>query len=513
MSGQSHRARARFPAVAFSNTAVVAADQAPLYTPNMKIRTLEGSDLTLSPAVIDGLRAAFQGNLLTAYDPGYDAARRVWNGMFDRRPALILRCRGTADVVRAVLFVREHRLLVSVRGGGHSIAGLGVCDGGVVIDLSPMRGVLVDPARRTARAQAGCTLGDVDRETQLHGLAAVLGMVSDTGIAGLTLGGGFGWLTRRHGWTADTLVSMEVVLADGEVVRASADERSELFWALRGGGGNFGVVTSFEYQLYPVGPPVTGGLVLWRGEEAPEVLTFYRELTRQAPRSLTLAAVLRPALAAPGIPAELVGRPTVGILLCQSANDEDAMRLVASIREFRHPVVDNVTRRPYQQLQRMLDAGQPAGRRYYFKSEYLRRLDQGLLDALVEHGARIRSPHSAIQLIHLAGALNERPAHDSPVGNRDAAWVVAIGAGWEHAAEDGVNVAWARTAWRAIRPYSTGGVYVNFLTEDDGPERVEAAYGARALEKLAALKRTLDPLGLFRHTKGVLERAPRRTFG
>ncbi len=286
----------------------------------IKLREMDGGTVDLSPEALQSFKSAFRGQVLTPDDAAYDESRRIWNAMIDRHPGLIARCTGTVDVVQAVRFALQHRLLVSVRGGGHNIAGLAVCEGGLMIDLSLLRGVWVDPARRTARAQAGCTLADVDRETQLHGLAAVLGFVSATGIAGLTVGGGFGYLTRRHGWTCDNLVSMEVVTADAEVLQVSADENEDLFWALRGGGGNFGIVTSFEYRLFPVGPEVLGGAIVWRGEDATMVIDAYREFSAAAPRELTSVAVLRIAPPAPWLPKEIHGKPIAAIFVCHSGS-------------------------------------------------------------------------------------------------------------------------------------------------------------------------------------------------
>ena len=466
-----------------------------------RIRTLDGEARVLPPEAFQAFRAAFRGAILREGDAGYDETRQIWNAMIDRRPALIARCTGTADVVAAIAFVREHGLLSSVRGGGHNIAGLAVCEGGVMIDLSAMRGVWVDAARRIAVAQAGCTLGDVDRETQLHGLAAVLGFVSATGIAGLTTGGGFGYLTRRFGWTCDNVVSAEVVTAQGEVLRASESENAELFWCLRGGSGNFGIVTSFEYKLFPVGPEVTGGAVVWPAEEAGEVLEFYRTFAAAAPRELTCIALMRLAPPAPWLPKEIHGKPIIGIFACHSGTPEQAARDVAPIKAFGKPAADILVRRPYAQMQGLLDATQPKGRRYYWKSEYLPGLQPSALAAMAEQAAHIPSPHSAMILFQIGGALNDLPAGHSPAGNRDAAFVCNIASSWESAADDAANIGWTRTAWQAMKPFSTGGVYLNFLTEDEGADRVRAAYGGDIFERLGAMKRKYDPGNLFRHTK------------
>ncbi|MDP1899313.1 MAG: FAD-binding oxidoreductase [Rubrivivax sp.] len=468
-----------------------------------KLAGLNGKTVELNPETLQAFKTAFKGQVLSADDAGFEDSRKIWNAMIDRRPGLIARCTGTADVVQAVRFARQHGVLSSVRGGGHNIAGLAVCEGGLMIDMSLLRGVWVDAARRVAQAQAGCTLGDVDRETQLHGLAAVLGFVSATGIAGLTVGGGFGYLTRSHGWTCDNLVSMEVVTAAAQVLRVSETEHTELFWALRGGGGNFGIVTSFEYKLFPVGPDILGGAIAWRGEDAKQVLDAYREFSAKAPRELTTVAVLRRAPPAPWLPKEVHGQPIIALFVCHSGKVEDGEALLAPLRKLGRPVADTVMRRPYAQMQSLLDATQPKGRRYYWKSHYLAGIDSRTIDLAAEHAGRIRSPHSAILLFQIQGALNERPAGYSPAGNRNAAYVLNIAGAWESAADDAVNVAWARECFEAMRACSTGGTYINFLTEEEGRDRIEAAYSPADLGKLAALKRRYDPDNLFRHTKSI----------
>jgi FAD/FMN-containing dehydrogenase len=470
----------------------------------IKLANMDGGTSDLQPEALQSFKAAFKGRVLAPDDADYEETRKVWNAMIDRRPGLIARCTGTADVVQAVRFAREHRLLCSVRGGGHNIAGLAVCEGGLMIDMSLLRGVWVDPARRTARAQAGCTLADVDRETQVHGLAAVMGFVSATGIAGLTVGGGFGYLTRRYGWTCDTVTSMEVVTADGSIKTVSADENDDLFWALRGGSGNFGIVTSFEYRLFPVGPEILGGAIAWHGADAKEVLEAYRAFSAEAPRELTSVAVLRIAPPAPWLPKEAHGKPIVAIFVCHTGKIGDGEALIARLRKVGRPIADVVTRRPYAQMQSLLDATQPKGRRYYWKSHYLPRVTGEAIDIAVEHAGRIRSPHSAIIFFQIEGALGELPAGHSPAGNRDAEYVLNITGAWEKPDDDDANIRWARDCFEATRSLSTGGTYLNFLTEDEGRDRIEAAYGRANLERLAALKRKHDPDNLFRHTKQVL---------
>ena len=469
----------------------------------IELRAADGGAVQVSPEILQAFRAGFRGPVLGPDAPEYEETRRIWNAMIDRRPGLIVRCTGTADVVAAVRFARQHQFLVSVRGGGHNIAGLAVCEGGLMIDLSLMKGVWVDPKRRTARAQAGCTLGDLDRETQSHGLAAVLGFVSATGIAGLTVGGGFGYLTRRHGWTCDTLVSMEVVTAQGTLVRAAADENAELFWALRGGSGNFGIVTSFEYELFAVGPEILGGAIAWRAEDAKEVLEFYREFTAKTPRDTTCVAVLRIAPPAPWLPKEIQGKPIVAVFVCHTGGIEEGEKVVAPLRALGRPVADIVTRRPYTQMQSLLDATQPKGRRYYWKSHYLATVDPKAIDVLIEHATRLASPYSAILLFQIGGALGEAPADHSPAGNRDAEYVLNFASSWESAADDAANLRWSRDGFEATRTFSTGGAYINFLTEEEGRPRIEAAYGKKNLERLGTLKAKYDPENLFRHTKSV----------
>lgn len=471
---------------------------------NLELTGLDGSPVTITREDLQALRAVHRGPVLEPADAGYEPARKVWNAMIDRRPGLIARCTGSVDVQHALRFAAKHRLLNSVRGGGHNIAGLAICEGGLVIDLSQLRGVWVDAQARTVRAQAGCTLADLDRETQAHGMAAVMGFVSTTGIAGLTVGGGFGYLTRQHGWTCDTLLSVDVITADGRQLRASADENAELFWALRGGGGNFGIVTSFEYRLFPVGPEILGGAIAWRGEDAGAVLDAWREFSAASPRELTTVAVLRRAPPAPWLPADVHGKPIVAIFVCHAGRPEDGEALLAPLRKLGKPVADTVMRRPYTQMQSLLDATQPNGRRYYWKSHYLPKVDRRLVAHAVEHAGRIASPHSAILMFQVAGALNEHDAAHSPAGNRDAAYVLNIAGSWESAADDEANLRWAREAFEATRECSTGGVYVNFLTEEEGADRVRAAYGGPTLERLAALKQRFDPEGLFRHTKNVV---------
>ena len=469
---------------------------------DLQVKTRSNGDVTLQEDTIQKFKETLRGELIRSVDPGYDDARSIWNAMIDRRPALIARCLGVADVITCVKFAREHGLLLSIKGGGHNIAGLAVCDGGLMIDMSRMRGVWVDPATRTARAQAGCLLGDVDRETQLHGLAAVLGFISNTGIAGLTLGGGFGYLTRRFGWTSDNLLSMEVVTADGRVLQASEKENHDLFWGLCGGGGNFGVVTGFEYKLHPIGPELIAGAIAWRAEYAGEVLEMLRNLMEQAPPELVCVAGLRIAPPAPWLSKDVHGKPIVALFVCHTGRLTDGEKLVAPIKAFGTPVGDIVQRRPYVSQQSLLDATQPKGRRYYWKSEFLPNLKPELLAKTISHAEAIASPHSAILLFPLDGALNRLPEDHSSVGNRDTAWVLNIAASWEKAENDKTNIDWARAAWRDMRSFSTGGTYMNFLTEEETDDRIQAAY-RKNYERLVEIKTKWDPANLFQMNKNI----------
>lgn len=451
---------------------------------------------SLTPETTRQLQQAMRGTVITPGAAGYDAGRRVWNAMIDRRPAAIARCIGTADVQACVRFARQHELPFTLRGGGHNIAGLAVADDALMIDLSAMRGVFVDPRRRVARVHPGATLGDVDRETQLHGLAAVLGFVSNTGVAGLTLGGGFGYLTRRHGWTCDTVRGFEVIDAAGRLVRADAAENEDLFWGLRGGGGNFGAVTAIDFDLHPVGPEVVGGLIAWRGEDAGDVLELYRRVAESAPPELACAVLLRKAPPAPWLPPEIHGRLIVAMVVCHSGPLDVAEREVAAIKAHGAPVGDIVQRRPYVAQQSILDATQPEGRRYYWKSEYLPDLGPELIAAFRDHGERVISPHSALILFPVGGALQDLAADHSPMGNRDSRYVLNVAGSWEAADEDDAHVGWARDVWSDLRRFSTGGTYVNFLTADEGADRIRDAYGAN-YDRLVEVKRRWDPDNLF----------------
>jgi FAD/FMN-containing dehydrogenase len=478
--------------------------------PGLQVKTRANRDAILQDDTVHKLKESLRGEVILSVDAAYDDARSVWNGMIDRRPALIARCLGVADVLTCVKFAREHDVILTIKGGGHNISGLAVCDGGVMLDMSRMRGVWVDPTRRIAHAQAGCLIGDVDRETQLHGLAAVLGFISTTGIAGLTLGGGFGYLTRRFGWASDNLLSMEMVTADGRVVRASDTENHDLFWAVRGGGGNFGVVTGFDYKLHAVGPEVIAGAIAWRAQSAGGVLEMFRTLTAQAPPELTCVAALRMAPPAPWLPQEIHGKPIVALFVCYTGELNEGEKLVAPIKSFGSPVGDIVQRRSYVSQQSLIDATQPKGRRYYWKSEYLANVSLELLGTVIRHAEAIASPHSAILLFPVNGALNRLAEDHSSVGNRDAVCVPNIAASWEKSGDDQTNIEWARAAWRDLRKFSTGRTYVNFLTEEEAGERIQATYGNN-YARLVEVKSKWDPSNLFSMNKNISPMGARST--
>jgi FAD/FMN-containing dehydrogenase len=444
----------------------------------------------------------FRGDLIGPGDAQYDAARRIWNGAIDRRPGLIARCTGVADVRAAIRFARERDLLVAVRGGGHNVAGTAVCDDGLVIDLSPMKGLLVDPEARTARAQSGLLWGEFDRETQVFGLAATGGIISHTGIAGLTLGGGLGWLMRRHGLAADHVLSADVVTADGDVVHASPETHDDLFWGLRGGGGNFGVVTSFEYRLQPIGPIVLAGIRLYPAVRAREVLRRYREFCATAPDELTTIAVLRMAPPAPFLPREVHGQPVVVIGACYAGPVADGERAVAPLRRLGPPLVDLIRPTPYVSHQAMFDPTAPHGLGYYWKSEYVSSLSDALIDTLAERAWEAPTPESYTIIFHLGGAVGRADPQGSAFEDRRAAHAVNIDAVWSDPARASECRAWTRDLWEAVRPHSTGRVYVNFLGEE-GQDRVRAAYGEAKYARLQTLKRKYDPTNFLQLNQNI----------
>ncbi len=450
-----------------------------------RVSTTTGA--TIEESAIEEFKASLRGQLLRPGDDGYHAARKVWNGMFDRRPALIARCAGTADVMSAVNFARDNRLQVAVRGGGHSFPGHSVCDGGLVIDLSPMKAIRVDPASRTARAQAGAKWIEFDHETQAFGLATTGGTASDTGIAGLTLGGGLGWLSSKYGLTVDNLISADVVLADGRFLTASARENQDLFWALRGGSGNFGVVTSFEYQLHAVGPTILGGMVAYPLGKAKEVLRFYREFTKGAPDELTTyAAFIDP----PG------GETVVALFCCYCGPLDKGEKVISPLRSSGPPAQDMLGPMPYVAEQRLFDGGFPAGSYYYTKADFLPDLTDEAIEVFAEYAATKPSPLSGVLVQTVCGAASRVPSEAMALPHRTFPYAPVIVSQWLDAAESEKNIGWARDFWRALQPFAGGGVYVNDLSHED-EDRIRIAYGAN-YERLAALKKKYDSDNFFR---------------
>jgi FAD/FMN-containing dehydrogenase len=456
---------------------------------------------TLQARTIAELKGGFQGEVLRPSDGAYDSARKIWNAMIDKRPAVIARCVTTSDVVRAVNFARDAGLALAVRGGGHNIAGNALCDHGLVVDLSKMKAAHVDPAQRRVTVEGGATLADLDAATQAHGLATPVGINSTTGIAGLTLGGGFGWLSRRYGMTVDNLESAEVVTAAGAVVRASVTEHPDLFWALRGGGGNFGVVTRFEFRLHPVGPNVLSGLIVYPISEARSVLQQYRDFIAKAPDDLAVWTVLRHAPPLPFLPTEAHGKGMIALALIYAGDPTRGAPLIAPLRTFGTPLGEHVGVQPYVAWQQAFDPLLTAGARNYWKSHNFSTLADGLFDAVVAYVGKLPSPQCEIFFGALGGATT-RPAPDSAAyAHRDAKFVMNFHGRWEDPADDTRCIGWARNFFNATAPFASGGVYVNFLTADEG-DRVRAAYGPN-YDRLAQVKRTYDPDNLFRMNQNI----------
>jgi FAD/FMN-containing dehydrogenase len=456
---------------------------------------------TLSTHAIDELKSTLRGRIVQPSDTDYDDTRRIWNAMIDRRPALIVRCAGVADVRHAVRFARTHGVPLTLRGGGHNIAGSAICDDGMMIDLSTMRSVRIDPYEQRAYVEAGATLADFDHEAQAFGLATPLGINSTTGVAGLTLGGGFGWLSRRFGMTVDNLRAADVVTAEGELVRASASSHEDLFWALRGGGGNFGVVTLFEFQLHVVGPQIYGGLVVVPGEQAPQALRAYRAAAASMPEELTVWSVLRQAPPLPFLPAEVHGKPIVAFAVCYTGPIENGPAVVQPVREFGAPYGEHLGEMPYTAWQKAFDPLLTPGARNYWKSHDFGELSDGLLDALVDAAGRLPSPQCEIFVGQLGGQTT-RPAADAMAyGNRQTQYIVNVHGRWADSADDAAGIMWARDFFDKAAPYSLGSVYVNFLTEEES-DRVNAAYGTN-FARLGAIKGRYDPQNLFCHNQNI----------
>ena len=463
------------------------------------VATIGGSgtaDSILQDSAVQDFKASLKGPVLCAGEAGYDEARQIWNGMIDRRPALIARCQGVADIINCVNFARTHRLLVAVRGGGHNVAGNAVCDGGLMIDLSGMKGIRVDPRERTARAEAGATWGELDRETEAFGLATPGGQISTTGVAGLTLGGGWGHLARRFGLVSDNLISADLITAEGNFLTVSATHHPDLFWGLRGGGGNFGVVTSLEYRLHPMGP-VVGGIAAYPMSEARAVLRLFRDLTAEAPDELASDIVL---ITMPD------GNPVVGIVVCYSGSPEDGERILRPLKTFSPLLMDTICPMPYTSAQKLVDEFYPKGLQNYWKSSFLGEIGDDAIDVIVRFCANRPSPmcHGLIEH-QLGGAVSRIGREETAFNHRNVEYsFMSIGQCAE-ASEAAACVRWAREFWEAMQPFSTGAVYVNYLGReaDEGDDRIKAAYGREKYRRLAALKGKYDPTNLFRLNQNI----------
>ncbi len=457
--------------------------------------------MSLSSVSMEIDQAALRGYAVGPGDPGYDIDRRIWNASFDRRPAVIIRCAGVADVIAAVKFGRASGLPVAVRSGGHSFPGFSMVEGGAVIDLSLMKGVRVDPEGGTARVQAGVLLGDLDRETQAFGLAVPSGIVTHTGVAGLTLGGGIGWIMRKHGLSIDQLISVDLVTAQGEFVQASADRNSDLFWAVRGGGGNFGIVTEFEFHCVPLGPHVMAGPVFWPMAKSPDVLRFYRDWVAEAPDELMTIVTHRMAPPLPFVPPELHGKPVVVVACCWAGDIEEGERFIRPLKAFGSPVLDACVPKPFLTHQAMFDPSFPPGRWYYFKSCDVAELSDDIIDITVEHSLRISSPLTSFPIWQRGGAVSRVGDDETAFSGRSTGFTYNIGASTETSAGFAEEREWVRDFWSALRPWHEG-VYVNFLG-DEGTERVRQSYGPKKYDRLQALKQEYDPDNFFRINQNI----------
>jgi len=445
--------------------------------------------------------AAFRGQVLGPADADYDVHRRIWNGCFDRQPAAIVRCAGVADVIAAVKFGRSSGIPVAVRSGGHSFPGYSVADDALMIDLSPMKGVRVDPEKRIARVQAGVLLGELDRETQAFGLAVPSGIVTHTGVAGLTLGGGIGWIMRKHGLSVDQLVSVDLVTADGEFVHASEHENADLFWGVRGGGGNFGIATEFEFRCVPLGTQVLAGPIIWPMTQSGEVLRFYRDWIADAPDEVMTIVIHRKAPPLPIIPEELHGQPVVMVVPCWVGDVDAGEAFLKPLREFGPPVADVCVQKPYLAHQAMLDPSFPPGRWYYFKSCDVAELTDEIIDVTVEHSLQIQSPLTSFPIWQMGGAVARVGDGETAFNGRGAGFTYNIGACTAGSEGFEAERDWVRNFWSALEPWHQG-VYVNFLG-DEGADRIRDAYGADKYDRLQALKRKYDPDNFFRINQNI----------
>ena len=468
---------------------------------DLTVRTLDASTKKISQDTIAALRGKLRGTVALPGEDGYDAARTIWNAMVDRRPGLVVRCLDSADVIHAVRLARDEKLLVAVRSGGHNIAGNAVCDGGLLIDLSLMTSVSVDPASRTARVGPGATLADFDKDAQAFGLATPLGINSTTGVAGLTLGGGFGWTTRKFGLTVDNLISADVVTADAKLVRASEKEHQDLFWALRGGGGNFGVATSFEFKLHPLGPEVLSGLIVYPLEKAGELLPEFRRIARGAPDELTVWVVMRKAPPLPFLPAEWHGKEVLIFAACYSGGMKEGEEAVKALRALGTPIADVISPHPFTGWQAAFDPLLTPGARNYWKSHDFTDLPDAAIKAILDAVRMLPSPECEVFIAHVGGAMARVAASATAWPNRDAHFIMNAHTRWRDKAQDSACVAWARRLFEATAPFASGSAYVNFMPDDEN-DRVEKAYGTN-YRRLAEIKRRYDPSNLFRMNQNI----------
>ncbi|MCZ6873518.1 MAG: FAD-binding oxidoreductase [bacterium] len=463
---------------------------------DLRVATTIGEDTVLEEATVETLKASLRGELLCRVDAGYDDARKVWNGMIDRKPGLIIRCTGAADVITAVNLARTNNLLVSVHGGGHNIAGNAVCEGGLMIDLSGMKGIRVEPTNRTVRAEPGLTWGEFDRETQAFGLATPGGQVSTTGIAGVTLGGGWGWLSRKYGLTIDNLLSVDIITADGQLRTASVTENTDLFWGIRGGGGNFGIVTSFEYQLHPVGPMVAG-MMVYPFEQAKDVLHFYRDFAKTAPEEFVYDVVL---ITMPD------GTSVIGAVVCYSGPIEEGERVLQPLKALGSPLMEQIGRMAYVEFQTIIDDFYPSGLHSYWKSSFLPEVSDDVIETMVAYCSDRPSPmsHGLIEQ-QLGGAVSRMDRDATAFNHRDVVYSFMSLAVWTDPTESEKCIRWAREFWEAMQPFTAGSVYVNYLGQEvhEGADRVKAAYGPKKFERLVALKNKYDSTNLFRMNQNI----------
>jgi FAD/FMN-containing dehydrogenase len=466
------------------------------------IKTIDGTSTPLSSEALDALRGGLRGELRLPGEAGYDEARTIWNAMIDKRPAAIVRAVGVSDVIQTVRLAAQHGLLLSVRGGGHNVAGNAVCEGGLMLDLSRMVSVRVDRGACTVHVEPGARLADLDKETQVFGLATPVGINSTTGVAGLTLGGGFGWLSRKYGLTVDNLLSADVVTAAGELVHSSPTDHPDLFWAIRGGGGNFGVVTSFEFQLHPVGPEVIAGLIVHPLSAAKEVLYEYRGLVAKAPDELCCWAVMRKAPPLPFLPQEVHGTEVLVLALCHAGDLAAGAEAAAPFRAIGRPIADAVGPHPFAGWQTAFDPLLTPGERNYWKSHDFVELADGLIDVLLTAVQGLPSPQCEIFIGNLGGAINRVPAEATAYPHRNVNFVVNVHTRWSRPSEDTACVGWTRALYEATAPFATGGVYVNFMPEDEAQRVRAGAYGTN-YDRLARVKAKYDPKNLFRMNQNV----------